>query len=334
MSDIKYIGIDVGKLDLHAVYKNITKGGKLKVKYRAFNNNPKGIQALSKWALKSVKSNQVIQLCMEATGSYHELCATMLNDDGLRVSVLNPARTKAFGDSIGVRTKTDAKDAHVLAEYGEAINPPLWVPPSKEYRKLMDFIRAIESRQKEKVRILNRIESFQARVDLPSAILVEEERILQEILASIKRLEKAIETHIDQHPNLKEDVKLAETIKGVGLKTAYMFVSLMSGGTRFGSAREAAAYVGLSVRERKSGTSVRGMSHLSKRGDSTIRKSLYWPAITAARCNADVKALYTRLLAKGKAKMVAIGAAMRKLVHIAFGVLKNRTPYIPQVTVG
>jgi transposase len=334
MNDIKYIGIDVGKLDLHAVYKNITKGGKLKVKYRAFSNDPKGIIALSKWARNSVQSTQVVQVCMEATGSYHELCATMLHDEGLRVSVLNPARTKAFGDSIGVRTKTDAKDAHVLAEYGEAIHPPLWVPPSKEYRKLMDFIRAIESRQKEKVRILNRIESFQARVDLPPAILAEEKRMLKELEASIKRLERAIENHIDQHPNLKEDVKLVETIKGVGLKTSYMFVSLMSGGSRFGSAREAASYVGLSVRERKSGTSVRGTSRLSKRGDSYIRKSLYWPAITATRYNADVKALYVRLLGKGKAKMVAIGAAMRKLVHIAFGVLKHRTPYIPQVTVG
>jgi transposase len=333
MNNIKYIGVDVGKLDLHAVYKNRTKGGKLKVRYRAFTNDPKGILALSQWAQKSVKSNEVVQVCMEATGSYHELCATMLHDVGLGVSVLNPARTKAFGDSIGVRTKTDAKDAHVLAEYGEAIHPSLWVPPSKEYRKLMDFIRAIESRQKEKVRILNRIESFQARVDLPPAILAEEKRMLKELEASIKRLECAIEKHIDQHPNLKEDVKLVETIKGVGLKTSYMFVSLMAGGSRFGSAREAASYVGLSVRERKSGTSVRGKSRLSKRGDSYIRKSLYWPAITATRYNADVKALYVRLLEKGKAKMVAIGAAMRKLVHIAFGVLKNRTPYIPQVTV-
>jgi transposase len=333
MSDIKYIGIDVGKLDLHAVYKHTTRGGKLKVKYRQFANDPKGISALSRWAKKSTKANQVVQFCMEATGSYHELCATMLHDEGLRVSVLNPARTKAFGESIGVRTKTDAKDAHVLAEYGEALHPPLWEAPLKEYRKIMDFIRAIESRQKEKVRILNRIESFDSRVDLPAAILVEEERVLKELEASIKRLEGAIEDHIDNHPNLKSDVKLVATIKGVGLKTSYMFVSLMSGGSRFGSAREAASYVGLSVKERKSGTSVRGTSRLSKRGDSTIRKALYWPAITATRYNADVKALYVRLLAKGKPKMVAIGAAMRKLVHIAFGVLKNRTPYIPQVTV-
>ena len=333
MSDIKYIGVDVGKLDLHAVYQNITKGGKLKVKYRVFVNNPKGIKALGRWASRSAKGNQSVQVCMEATGAYYELCATMLHDAGVGVSVLNPARTKAFGESIGVRTKTDAKDAHVLAEYGAAIHPPLWAPPPKEYRKLMDFIRAIESRQKERVRILNRIESFKVRVDLPPAILTEEKRVLKEVEASIKRLEKAIKRHIDRHPNLKEDVKLVETIKGVGLKTSYMFVSLMSGGSRFGSAREAASYVGLSVRERKSGTSVRGTSRLSKRGDSNIRKSLYWPAITAARYNADVKALYVRLLEKGKAKMVAIGAAMRKLVHIAFGVLKNRTPYIPQVTV-
>lgn len=78
MSDIKYIGIDVGKLDLLAVYKNVTKGGKFKVKYRAFPHDTKGVLALIRWSNKLEKSNQVVQLCMEATGSYRELCATML----------------------------------------------------------------------------------------------------------------------------------------------------------------------------------------------------------------------------------------------------------------
>ena len=333
MEIIRFIGIDVGKRELHAAYKRATKAGKLKVKRRQFANTTEGVLKLAAWAEKALNEKEVAQFILEATGSYHELAATTLHDEGYLVSVMNPARTKAFGESTGVRTKTDSKDALVLVEYGEALAPPIWEPPPKEYRILMDYLRAIESRKNEKVRIQNRIESLKVRVDFPGEILAEEERILKELEESIKRLEKAIEDHINKHPGLKDDVELVETIKGLGLKTSLLFVALMSGGDRFSSAREAASYVGLSVTERQSGTSVRGRSRLSKRGDSYIRKALYWPAVTAVRFNADVRALYERLLAKGKPKMVAIGAAMRKLVHIAFGVLKNRTPYTPQVSV-
>jgi len=332
MEEIRFVGVDVGKQELHVAYKHTTKGGKLKVKHRQFANNADAIMKLVAWVNKSFAPGEVAQFIMEATGSYHELAATTLAEQGYRVSVVNPARTKSFGESIGVRTKTDAKDALVLAEYGEALHPPVWEAPPKEYQVLMDYLRAIGSRKKEKIRIQNRIESMKVRVDFPAEIVAEEERILQELEESIKRLEKAIEDHVDNYSGLKDEVKLVETIKGLGLKTSLLFVALMSGGSRFNSAREAASYVGLSVTERQSGTSVHGRSRLSKRGDGEVRKALYWPAVTAIRFNVDVKALYERLRAKGKPKMVAIGAAMRKLVHIAFGVLKHRTPYVPQIS--
>ncbi|MGA1826470.1 MAG: transposase, partial [bacterium] len=139
-----------------------------------------------------------------------------------------------------------------------------------------------------------------------------------------------IRLHLDMHPKVKKEVKLLETIAGVGWITSVLLTAIMAGGARFKSAREAAAYVGLSVRENQSGNFC-GRSRLSKQGPPEIRKALYWPAITAIRHNPDVIDLYNRLTKRGKCNMVVIGAAMRKLVHIAFGVLKHGTKYTAQV---
>jgi transposase len=109
-------------------------------------------------------------------------------------------------------------------------------------------------------------------------------------------------------------MKYVESITGVGWITAVLLVGTMAGGCRFKSAKEAASYLGLSVREKRSGKSVNGKSCLSKEGPAEIRKALYWPAVSASRYNPDVRSLYTRLLERGKTKMAAIGASMRKLV--------------------
>jgi len=159
---------------------------------------------------------------------------------------------------------------------------------------------------------------------------VEDIALLERVEESIERIEKEIRLHLDMHLKVKKEVELLETIDGIGWITAVLLAAVIAGDSRFKSAREAASYAGLSVRECQSGNFC-GRSRLSKQGPPEIRKALYWPAITATRRNPDVIDLYTRLRRRGKSKMVAIGAAMRKLVHIAFGVLKHRTKYAPQV---
>ena len=102
--------------------------------------------------------------------------------------------------------------------------------------------------------------------------------------------------------------------------------SALEGGTRFSSARQFAAYLGLTPRQNQSGM-IKGKTSLSKMGPSALRRALYMPSVVACRYNPDVNALYERLLKAGKTKMSALGAAMRKMAHLAFGVLKNRQTY-------
>ena len=126
---------------------------------------------------------------------------------------------------------------------------------------------------------------------------------------------------------------LLTSIPGIGETTAYQLLSLLRSQT-YRSARQAAAHVGLAVRLHQSGTSVRKASQLTKQGNSTLRAKLYMPAIVAKQYNPALKAFYERLIQRGKPPMLALGAVMRKLVHIAFGVLKNRIPFDPAIATG
>ncbi len=145
----------------------------------------------------------------------------------------------------------------------------------------------------------------------------------------INQTEQLIREHIGNHPDLKEQSKLLDSIPGIGATTAALLLAEIVNITQYKSARQVAAYAGLVPRERRSGTSVRGHTKLSKIGNARLRKALYFPAITALRCSDFFKAWAEPLRTRGKSKMSVIGAAMRKLIHLAYGVLKTGKPFDP-----
>jgi transposase len=149
---------------------------------------------------------------------------------------------------------------------------------------------------------------------------------IQFLKNQIDKIQKDIDDHINTHPNLRRDYELLISIPGVGQRVGNNILSVIHS-QNFDSAEQLAAYLGLVPVERQSGTSLLGKARLSKAGPPRIRAVLYMAAVVATRRNPHVNALYERLLAKNKSKMAAIGAAMRKLVHLCFGVLKNQLPY-------
>ena len=151
-----------------------------------------------------------------------------------------------------------------------------------------------------------------------------------QLKAEKKRLEDLIKRHFNQHPNLKEDRALLESIPGIGPIVSRLMISVIRS-RNFKAAPQCAAFLGLVPVQHESGSSVRGKSRLSKAGNARIRTKLYMAAIVAIKHNPDIKQQYERLLKNGKSKMSALGAAMRKLVQICFGVLKHQTPYQSQV---
>ena len=255
---------------------------------------------------------------MEASGDFQEAVARFLHDEGYRVSVVNPRRIKGYAASQLQRTKTDAADAALIARFGWREDLRAWEPPSAAESRLQELTRARQALKKEKTRTQNRLDEAD-----DEAVRRAHRGLLDEIERQIEDLEEEIEEHVEESPKLKDRCLLLDTIPGVGLQTAAIVVSELGSPERFESARQAAAYAGLVPSHRESGSSVRGNPQMSKVGNGRLRRAMYFPAMTALRFNSAVKAFGDRLEKRGKEEMVIIGAAMRKLLHICYGVLKS-----------
>ncbi len=323
------IGIDVSKAKLDCLW--LKDPSTVKVKSKVLPNNAAGFSALIEWAVKNTHADlPQIHFVMEATGIYHEALAYALYEASAMVSVVNPAKISHYAKSLGVRSKTDKKDSVVIARYGAAHQILPWTPEPDEIRTLKALITRHEAVCGDLQREENRLEK--AMISLVSEeVIASIKMMIEQLTVEKKRLEELINQHINQHPDLKNDRALLISIPSVGpVVSRYMICVIRS--RVFKSAPQCAAYLGLNPVQHESGSSVRGRSRLSKAGHSTVRAKLYMAAIVAVQHNPDIKAQYERLLKNGKSKMAALGAAMRKLVHICFGVLKHQTPYQPQVT--
>ena len=310
------LGIDVAKLKLDVA---LLIAGKTILKQ--FDNSPLGFQLLQTWLL-SFQLTQV-HACLEATGIYGDAVAHFLHAADHRVSVVNPFSIKGYASAKMQRNKTDKADARLIADFCRTQKPALWVPPTPEIIDLQALTRRIEvleeMLQMEKNRLAVAPAKAQPSIQRISTILAQE----------IDDLKTQIKKHIDQNPTLKEQNKLLQTIPGIGEKTAHLLLSEIEF-SRYQSARQIAAYAGVTPKKRESGTSLK-QTNLSKLGNGRLRKGLYFPAIVATRHNKIIKEFASRLEKNGKTAMQIVCAAMRKLLHIAFGVLKHNCPFNPNL---
>ena len=323
---MNYLGMDVSKDKLHCCLLRDAADTKRKAKVVA--NSPSGLATLLCIVEKEGIRPDELHVIMEGTGVYHQLAAETLHDAGMTVSIANPAHVKDFGRGMAVRTKNDTKDSFVLARYGALLKPRAWTPPPPAARRLQAYIAREDAIKKDIEREQNRMEkSIIGRA--PEDVLTSIEETIGFLNAQLKAIRKKIASHIDKHPDLKDDFKLLTSIPGVGPETGHHMLSVMHT-HQFRSAEQLAAYLGLVPVERQSGTSLQARPRMSKAGPTRMRAALYMPAVSALQWNPHVRALKERLAAKGKPPMAIVGAAMRKLVHLCFGVLKTRTKYSPK----
>jgi transposase len=314
------LGIDIAKLKFNLCL--INSSGKLK--HRVFPNTATGFEQLLEWLSK--QGVQRVHACLEATGTYGEALSLFLHEAGHTVSVVNPAAIKAFAGSRLSRTKTDRVDAELIARFCQAQGPPAWTPLALEVRELQALVRRLEALVEMRVAEENRLSSIITVEMVRHSV----EAHLAYLNQEIKRTEELIRTHINSHPTLKQQSQLLDSIPGIAETTAALLLSEMTDITQYRSARQVAAYAGLVPRERQSGSSVRGRTRLSKIGNARLRRALYFPAITALRCSEFFQSWAKGLQERGKSKMSVICAVMRKLIHLAYGVLKNGQPFDPE----
>ncbi len=314
------LGIDVAKEKFNVCLINASD----RLKHKVFPNTPAGFEQLSVWLEKF--GIQSVKACLEATGTYGERLALFLHKAGHTVSVINPAAAKAFAASRLSRTKTDRVDAELIARFCLAQQPTAWTPPAAEVRELQALVRRLESLTEMRVMEENRLSSGISVQAVQESV----RELLNHLSEQIKRTEKLIREHINRYPRLKQQSELLDSIPGIAETTAASLLAEIVDVTQYKSARQVAAFAGLVPRERQSGSSVRGRTRLSKIGNARLRKALYFPAMTALRCSPFFQTWAEGLRQRGKCKMSIIGAVMRKLVHLAYGVLKSGKPFDPQ----
>ena len=217
--------------------------------------------------------------------------------------------------SAGIRNST------LIASFCQAIKPKAWQPDPPDIRELQAWVRRLEALQDMRQQEANRLHVA------PTHIKPSIQSVSTKLTEEIEEMKKKIRNHIDQHPDLRDKKTLLETIPRVGEATIIQVLAFMSNPKAFKNAKEFSAFVGLNPKQHQSGSSVRGRTRLSKTGHSGLRKAFYFPAITAKRYNPVIQAFCERLKSSGKPTMVIIGAAMRKLVHLIYGVLKSGKPF-------
>lgn len=312
------LGIDVSKENLDVV---LIHGGRQR--HKIFSNTAAGHKHLHNWlAAQGVEQGHA---CLEATGQYGEAVAEFLYQRNYPVSVVNPARIKHYGESKLHRNKTDKADAALIAEFCQKENPPLWRPLPAEVKHLRALVRRLDdlqsSYQQERNRTLSGERDAWVLEDLRSHLSYLKERIQAARLA--------IQHHIDQQPLLKSQQELLTSIPGIGKLTAARLLAEIGDISAFEDAPQLAAYAGLNPKGSRSGSSVHKKTRISKEGRAFLRYILYMPAIVARKHNPVIIEFCKRLTERKLAEMAIVIAAMRKLLHIIFGVLKNQTHFDP-----
>ena len=320
-----FMGIDVAKATFDFCLLSGTGGCLWRGR---FHNDARGIECfLVQLRVDGWKLAQ-IHFGLEATGVYGKALVATLHQGGLAVSVLNPAQVKYFAFSVLRRTKNDQVDAEIIARFCRERKPLATRPlrPSEEQLKLLVHER--ESRVAEQTRERNRAKKDPFQIQLPTLISRQRQQRLKRLEKEIAQLEAAIDSLIASDEGLKTQSQLLCSIPGIAQVTAAKLLSELAA-KDFQSARQLAAYAGLTPAEFRSGYFLYGKTHLSKIGNAFLRKALFLPAAVARRWCKPLQAWIAMLESRKLHRLAIRGAIMRKLLHIAFGVLKHQKPFNP-----
>ena len=309
--DMKYFGIDISK-DVFDVFD-------YSLKNHQFTNNRLGFKNL-------VKLLDPDAVCvMEATGYYHLQLAYFLLDQGYQVSIVNPLKIKRFIQMNLSKIKTDKSDAKMIYHYGVSQHPSLWFGESKNQQECLQIVRLLSILVKQSTQLKNKTHGELVLGNPPKLVDGSIKLLLKSIEKQIKKLELAIEKLVKTEH--QEKITLLKSIPGIGNKTALTLLVLTDGFNRFNSSKELCSYAGITPIIRQSGSSVKGRPRISKIGNPKLLNLLFMCSFNACKYNRACKALYDRIVAKGKSKKLALIAVCNKLLKQAFSIVKNDIPY-------
>jgi transposase len=291
----------------------------------AFTNSEAGFRQFLAWLAKHRSDPGVpLHACLEATGNWGLDLADALHANGIRVSVVNPARIKAYGASELARNKTDQLDAAVVARFCRAQTPAAWIPPAPHLRELRELVRRCDALKAARVQELNRQKAGFASAAVAASIAAHVDwldRQIETVFAEVRLL-------VEADPALSKNLALVRSITGFGEISATILLAELPNIAGF-TPKALAAFAGLSPSERSSGSSSRGNVGISRIGSERLRRTLFMCALSAKRTNKSLASFVARMATAGKPPKVVLVAVARKLLVYAHAVIRTQAPFQP-----
>jgi transposase len=291
---------------------------------REFPNTRPGHQALLRFL---ARAGRPVRVAMESTGLYGLDLALCLHQARVAVMVANPRAVRHFATALMQRSKTDRLDAEVLRQFAARMPFVAWRPPSPAAFQLVAVARRLEALTEMRAAEKNRRHASSLSAALPAVIRRDVERSIQTHEHAIRRLTRAAEEFVLSDPALARRYELLLSIPGIATTSALHLLAELALLPEDLDVRQWVAYAGLDPRQHSSGSSVEKKPRISKAGNRHLRRALYVPALVAIRRQPHLRAFYDHLLRRGKTKLQALVATMRKLLHAIFGIFKHQQPF-------
>lgn len=322
------IGIDVSQKDLAVSVGCLNEDLISEIHgHKTFSNTSNGFTELMGWVKRLTVPEVPIRFVMEATGVYHESLAYYLVDHEQLVSIVMPNKMSNFQRTLQIKTITDKSASQVITRFGLEKSLDNWKRPKKIYSDMRHLTREREQLIEQKTALKNQLHAEQAQAYPGKKTLERVEAHIKFVEQQEKEIMQEIKGHISEDKQIKEQVKLLESVPGIGTLTAAIILSETNGFDLIRNKKQLTSYAGLDVKEKESGTSVKSKPKISKKGNRHLRRAMHFPALTAIRHDERFKAIFARLVQKHGIKMKAAVAVQRKLLELVYAVYKTNKPY-------
>lgn len=294
---------------------------------KTFTNTAKGFGAFVTWANKLTNAEVPVRYVMEATGVYHESLAYYLDETGYELSIVLPNKISNYMRTLEKKTITDSSAAEAIALFGLERKLDRWTRPKGIYKQIKQLSRERGQLIEMKTICKNQLHAEQAEAEPNKKSIARVKKRIEVLEKQEKEIEAELRTFIETDPEVRKVVVLLCSISGIGLLTAAAVLGETNGFDLIRNKRQLVSYAGLDVKEKQSGTSVKGKPTISKKGNKYLRKAMHLPALAAIRHDERYKAIFVRLVSKHGIKMKAAVAVQRKLLEMMFTVFKKQEKY-------
>ena len=322
------VGIDVAQKELVVTLGKLHEDLSIELyAYKVFPNKEKGFEVLLKWVEKLTDKELTTHYVMEATGVYHQKFAYYLDALKLNQSIVLPNKISNYMRTLDLKTITDKSCSEAIARFGLERQLDLWKKPKELYKRLQQLTRERNQIVEERVVVKNQLHAEEAEAEPNTSSVNRIQTRIKFLNVQEQEIKRDIDLMIIKDEAISKEIETICTIPGVGKLTAVTVLAETNGFELIRNKKQLVSYAGLDVKEKQSGTSIKGKPSISKKGNRNLRKAMHLPALSAIKHDDHFKEIFVRLVSKNGIKMKGVVAVQRKLLELIYILHKNKTAY-------